>query len=194
MASQSDARVTPGTAVLGATAGVVAFALGLLVSFFAGAPTAGRVLRSFVPLRDAGAHLAPAWKVGAWLFYDAHFVGTRVGDAGMVADLVSMAGVEFLYLVPPVLLLLAGGGVALLVGAADPRRGLVAGTTVAVGYLLAVVVLLPLVGFAGIGPVALRAAVVAGIVYPVAFGGAGGALVGVVRADRRPGESLAGVR
>ena len=60
-----------------------------------------------------------------------------------------------------------------------------AGATVAVGYLPLVVVLAVLVRHVNVQPSFLRALVVAGIVYPVAFGAAGGVLAAVLRADSR---------
>jgi hypothetical protein len=175
-----SARPTAATVVRGTAAGAVAFVVGYLLAYATGVGAANALLNGFLPYRDAGAHLAPAWKVAGWLFYDAHFAGTLIG--GQTTVLVSQASVEYLFLVPPALLLLAGGAVAIASGAEGPRAGFVAGLTVTVGYALLAVLGLLVVQWAGIGPLALRALVIAGVVYPVAFGAAGGALVGVVRA------------
>lgn len=173
-------RPTAATVVWGTATGAVAFVAGYLLTYATAVDTATALLNGFLPYRDAGANLAPAWKVAGWLFYDAQFVGTRIG--GRTTVLVSQANVEYLFLVPPALLLLAGGAVAIASGADGPRPGFLAGTTVTAGYALLAVLGLLVVSWAGIGPIALRALVLAGLVYPVAFGAAGGTLVGVVRA------------
>lgn len=170
--------------VYGAVAGTVVYVLGYLLAYATATSAIERVARGYGPLESAGAAFAPAWKAVGWAFYDAHLVGTRLPGVSGHLDLVSLAGVQFLYLVPPLLLVLAGGVVAMLVGVNGPRSGVRAGLTIAVGYLLFSVIGALLVSFVGIQPDLLRAAVVAGVVYPVAFGAFGGWLVGVVRAGR----------
>lgn len=172
--------------VYGAVAGTVTYLLGYLIVFTTASSAVERIARGYGPLEGAGAPFAPAWKAAGWAFYDAHLVGTRLPGVSGHVDLVSLAGVQFLYLVPPLLLVLAGGVVAMLVGVDGPRSGVRAGLTIAVGYLLFAVIGALLVSFVGIQPDLLRASVIAGVVYPIAFGAIGGWLVGVVRADRRP--------
>jgi len=183
MSTQSRPLVRPATVVVGAVTGTAAYLLGyLLVALAAGGALDGP-LRGFGPLADAGARFAPTWKTAGWLFYDAHFVGTRVPGFGPV-DLVALAGQQYAYLVPPLALLAAGAAVAAYADVATPWAGVVVGTSVVAGYgLLALLgaLVLPSVG---VGPSLLRSVVLVGVVYPVAFGAAGGALAGVVRADR----------
>ncbi|WP_458188150.1 hypothetical protein [Haladaptatus sp. NG-WS-4] len=68
-----------------------------------------------------------------------------------------------------------------------------AGMTVAVGYLAAVVLGLLVASQAGVAPSPLRALVIAGVVYPVAFASLGGAAVGLFARETsdRSGESVA---
>ncbi|MFB6218231.1 MAG: transporter [Halobacteriaceae archaeon] len=167
--------------VRGGAAGAVAY-LGGYISVYPAAGDVRRLARAFEPLAAAGGRGAPAWKVTGWAFYDAHFVGTRF--AGRAVDLVSFAGLDPLYLVPPLSLALAGGVAAYTAGARRRRTGELAGMAVAAGYLPLVVGLAVLVRSAGVGPALLRAVVVAGVVYPVAFGGTGGVLAAGLRLAR----------
>lgn len=180
MSARDAPAVTLPTVIRGAALGAVAYLAGYLLAFVTAVGELQRLVRGYVPLAEAGARFAPEWKLAGWAFYDAQFVGTRF--PGQSVNVVSFAGVEFLYLVPPVLLLLAGGAVAWLSGSEESRDGLRAGATVAAGYVTLVVVLAVLVRHVNVQPSFLRALVVAGIVYPVAFGGVG-ALAAVLRAD-----------
>lgn len=131
----------------------------------------------------------PAWKAVLWLFYDSHFVGTRLpavygpgGDLLFRSELVDTVGVldaGYLYAVPVLLLFLAGAAVALLVGTTGPLDGLLVGASVTAGYLVVVVLGLFVATQGGVAPNPLRALVFAGIVYPVAFGAVGGATAGL---------------
>lgn len=186
-------RTRGATVARGAAVGVGAFLLDYLVTWV----TAGLAVASTAaPWPFSGA--APDWKAVLWLVYDSHFVGTRTpqvfgpnGDllAGSeLLDTVALLGTDYLYAVPVVLLVVAGGLVAWHVGAAGPREGLLAGVTVAVGYLAVVVLALFVASDGGVAPSPLRAVVVAGIVYPVAFGALGGTLAGLLgreTAERR---------
>lgn len=173
------------TVVYGAIVGISVYIVGYLLTYATAASAVNRAAQGNARLADAGAAFAPAWKAVGWVFYDAHLVGTRLPNASGHVNLVGLSGVQFLYLVPPLLLLAAGGTVAYLTGVDHPKAGVQAGLTIAIGYLLFAIIGAILVSFVGIQPDLLRAAVVAGIVYPVAFGAIGGGLVGVLRADRR---------
>lgn len=176
----------------GAAAGIVAFLLGYLATWI----TAGVRAASVTTTGPFGSSV-PRWRAVLWLFHDAHFVGTRtprvigpdgsLWSSGALVDTVGLLGVEYVYLVPPLALLVAGAAVSLWLRRGTPRAGLQAGMTVTAGYLVAVVLSLFVASNAGIGPSPLRALVVAGVVYPVAFGGLGG-LVGALLARRRAGE------
>lgn len=175
MTAESDrVGVTLPMVVRGGAAGAVAYFLGYAFAYLTAADAVGRAVRAFQPLSDAGARFAPAWKVAGWAFSDAHFVGTQF--AGRTVNTVAFGSVEYLYLVPPILLLLAGGLAAALAHSETPRAGLVAGVCVTAGYLPLAVILALLLQHANVRPSLLRALVVAGVVYPVAFGGIGGAL------------------
>ncbi|MDS0474497.1 hypothetical protein [Natrinema sp. 1APR25-10V2] len=179
---ESGTTIDAATAVRGGAAGVGSFLLGYLFTFLSAADTGVRVAGAFQPLASAGGRFAPAWKVAGWLFLDGHAVGTRFD--GRTVDAVSLAGVEFLYLVPPLLLVAAGALVAVTSASTTRRQGLVDGATVTVGYLLFVVVFAILTQHGNVRPTLLRALVVAGVAYPVAFGGLGGILAVVARTDR----------
>ncbi|MGM0718125.1 MAG: transporter [Halobacteriota archaeon] len=171
--------------VYGVIVGITGYVVGYLLTYATAASAVKRAVRGTVPLNDAGAAFAPAWKAVGWVFYDAHLVGTRVPNTSGHIDLVGHSEVQFLYLVPPLLLVVAGGSVAYFTRVKDPKAGVQAGLMIAIGYLPFAIIGAILVSFVGIQPDLLRAAVVAGIVYPVAFGAIGGGLVGVLRADRR---------
>ena len=172
----------PRTLVRGTGAGFAAFLVGYFVTWIiAGTRASGIVVGGFF----GGA--VPDWRALLWVFFDSHFVGTRtpqvVGPDGellarpYLVDTVGTLGLEFLYLVP-VVLTVAAGALAAFGVAPTPREGFRAGLTVAVGYLLAVLVGLFVASSGGVGPSPLRALVVAGVVYPLAFGALGGYLAG----------------
>ena len=178
MSETNTAGVSRATAVRGAAIGVGSFLLGYLVALLAAAEAVRVSARGFQPLANAGGQFVPGWKAAGWAFLDGHFVGTTY--PGGTIDMVAMGSVQFLYLVPPLLLLLAGGVVARAAGSTTPRDGLIQGITVAIGYLPMAVIFAMLLQHANVQPSLLRALVVAGLVYPVAFGGIGGALAAVL--------------
>lgn len=187
------------TVFRGTVAGASAFVVGYAVAWiFAGTRASGLTVTG--PFGGGG---VPDWRALLWLFYDSHFVGTRTpelfgpgGDrlaGGELVDTVALLGVEFLYAVPVLVLLLAGVALAQWAGAAGPRVGALAGGAVAAGYLLAAVAGLFVATQGGVAPSPLRAVVVAGVVYPVAFGAAGGFAAGLLgeRAEEERRESAA---
>lgn len=177
----------------GAGWGATAYVLGYLVTWILAGTRAANAT-DWWPLGGS----IPEWKAVLWVFYDAHFVGTRtpeiVGPGGNVwaggdlIDTVGLLGVEYLYAVPVLALLAVGARAAMLAGAATPREGLMAGTTVAIGYLALVVAGLFAGSHGGIAPSPLRALAIAGVVYPVAFGGIGGAVAGLYRRNAGSGD------
>lgn len=168
---------------VGALAGGGTYVLGYLLTYL----LAGEEVRqsALTGLLDLFAGEPTTWKVVGWLFYNAHMVETVVpGFPGSrTIDLIAEGGgsATLLYLVPPILLLAAG---LLVVRQADGDRdatdGAFAGTTVVLGYLpLAVVgafVFAVEVADATMQPEVGMALILAGLVYPVAFGALGGAL------------------
>lgn len=133
----------------------------------------------------------PDWRAVLWVFYDSHFVGTRTpeifgpgGDrwaGGDLIDTVELLGVEYLYLVPVVVLLIGGVTTAHLAGARTTKDGAIAGVTLALGYFSLVALGLFVATQGGVAPSPLRALVIAGVGYPIAFGAIGGAVTGFYR-------------
>jgi hypothetical protein len=140
------------------------------------------------------------------VFYGAHFVSTTL-DTGTgpqavdaLADLTTTIPTVVYYLVPAVVLTGASYVVVSRFGASGEltgRAGARAGTAIALGYLPLVVVGTALfrvtINFfdpfrSGVWSVDLFSAIVlAGLVYPLAFGALGGYLAVVRPSERRPG-------
>jgi len=175
----------------GALAGVGAYLLGYLATYVtqAGAVRDRLSTLNFLTSLFGGDPVA-AWQGVGWYFYNAHFVatvspsfggGTRSSDLLASAD----AGLTYLYVVPPLALLLAGAAVAVVEGVDGPADGALAALGVVPAYFLLAVV--GTVAFAyGVGdagsvhPDYVTGALLAGVVYPVVFGGVGGALGSLV--------------
>lgn len=128
-----------------------------------------------------------------WVFFEAHHVGSyaAVTEGGTtrtspipVRETAAWDG--WLLLVPIVALPVVGYLVASVAPTWNLRSGFEAGASIAVGYCLLVVLFVALPTVSGsldgttvtVGPNRLWAIVVAGIAYPVAFGGVGGAIAG----------------
>jgi hypothetical protein len=154
-----------------APVGAVAGALAWLAGYAAAVEAARRLFGS----------PNPAW--GAFLFYDVHLVPlTPVGGVTRAGGnaVVRMFGPVGLVggVVPACLLVVAGGVVAWRANARSLRAGAVAGAAVTAGYL-PLSVLGALVSterfFGGVyHPELLATAAVAGVAFPVVFGGIGG--------------------
>ncbi|MFB6172209.1 MAG: hypothetical protein ABEJ23_06725 [Haloarculaceae archaeon] len=144
--------------------------------------------------RDAGgAKLdVPLATALEWAFYAAHGVPLRVQTDGRWTLVTHAVDSPVLYAVPPATLVVGGYLVARLADVDDLRAGARAGAAVAVGYAALAVggLLVTRYGvdssFATVSvhPDAARA-VLAGVLYPVAFGGAGGTLAAAAT-DRLP--------
>lgn len=182
----------------GIVAGVVAYALGYLVTYLSHGDAVEEQLRGFNFFADFfGGEPVPIWQGVGWLFYNAHFVRTRIpGLGGPRSENFIAAGdagsLTLLYFVPVVLLLTAGFAVAWLAGAddgdgADPTTTAVNGATAVLGYLpLAVIGLFVFsyaVGDGAIEPNVITGIAVAGLIYPVLWGGLGGAVAGLVAGE-----------
>ncbi|MFB6161407.1 MAG: transporter [Haloferacaceae archaeon] len=179
-----DAR----TVGVGAALGAGAYLVGYLVVYLLTARTyresfAGRLLELLTGEPNA-------WKLVGWTLYDAHFVRSTVPVPLGGRETVALVGEvsaapAALYLLPVALLLAAGAAAAVVGAAADLRRGAVAGATVVAGYLpLAVAgafVFAFEVGDGRAGPTLVTAVLLAGLVYPLACGAAGGGVAGLVR-------------
>ncbi|WP_231554255.1 hypothetical protein [Halobellus rufus] len=118
------------------------------------------------------------------MFYSAHYVTSEIpGLFGSTAVNLISRGDAFpsaLFVVPPLVLVIAGALVAVAGRSESPLSGAVAGASVALGYLpLAVAGAFAFsisVGDSSAGPTLVTAILLAGLVYPLAFGGVGGAL------------------
>ncbi|TKX84156.1 transporter [Halorubrum sp. SS5] len=168
----------------GAVAGAAAYLLGYLSVYLT---QSGRIEEGLSGLNFLaelfGNDPISAWQVSGWMFYNAHFVETvfpaLFGGTQSRNLLMEAEGAGFLFVVPP-LLLLVGGLVAGRVAEADsPLAGARSGALVAAGYLpLALVgafLFRYAVGDGGVAPDIVTAVLLAGAVYPAAFGALGGA-------------------
>ena len=175
--SESDAAVT---LARGGLVGLAVWLLGYLVTFLLHAENVREAFATNVIEFFAGDPVT--WKLVGWLFFNAHFVATSI--PGLFGDSNSnfLSGAEditllVLYVVPPLLLLIAGAAVAR--GVNDPTEGAKTGGALAVGYVVASAVSAFLVRIsvadAVAGPTLVTAILLAGAVYPLVFGGLGGA-------------------
>ncbi|SNZ03199.1 hypothetical protein SAMN06269185_0215 [Natronoarchaeum philippinense] len=171
---------------IGALTGVAAYLGGYLVTYVSMRSSVEERLSGFNAVAELfGGDPIPAWKAVGWLFYNSHFVETTIPTFGGTqtqnfvanADGGSMA---LLFLVPPLLLLGAGVAAAAFSGARSAADGARTGAGVVAGYLplavLGILVFGYAVGEGQIGPDAITAVLLAGVVYPLAFGSVGGAL------------------
>lgn len=172
--------------VTGAGAGVGAWVLGYLITYVWQAGTVREQLRAFNFLAELlGGEPVPAWIGIGWYYYNAHFVSTLVpGFGGTRAENFIAAAdggaLSLLYILPPAVLLVSS---AVTVGRAEASTRLnaaVAGGSVTLGYLplciVGMFVFVYSVGEATVRPDGVTAVLLAGIVYPVVFGGLGGVL------------------
>lgn len=188
----------------GFVTGLAALAVGFLVTLSLSDADENREVVEDIVGSDgvAGAvlsELLPEWyHVASWLFLDAHqvdvsvSVGSPLGDAAWVGEYVEtvLPAASELQLLPPLLLVCAG----ILVTLRRSRTGAVdaalAGATVAIGYLPGIIAVAAVstfevtvfgdVALLEIGPAFGQAVLLAGLVYPLAFGVAGGILAFVL--------------
>jgi len=175
-------------AIRGAAAGAGAFVAAYLLSFllwaFVELPEPSTIGEAFDQavlgaLRDS----VPAWKAAGYVLFNAQFVdltyeGTLSASTFSVVDLASGSGLGLAYVVPPLCLAAAGYLVASAPGVRGTSQSAVAGALVAIGQLALVVVGAFLFAAesdgASLGVSLPNAVILAGIVYPVAFGAVGG--------------------
>jgi hypothetical protein len=161
---------------VGAAAGVGAWVLTYLFTYLVASNDIqnslfGRVLEA----ADIG-----VWQVVGWVFFNAHFVSTNV-DLGFfgsgATNAISGDGgfTVLLYIVPPLLLLAAGLAVGRYAGGGDTDAA-VAGASVVIGYGLLSVVGVFLFATDSVTPDPVTGILLAGLVYPLVFGTAGGAV------------------
>ena len=181
MSQATDAQSRP--YVEGAATGLAAWGLGyvltyLLVAADIESSALNRLIEFF------GGESATYELVG-WVFYNAHLVDISYTGIGLFSPPRSFVGGEdgftaLLYLIPPALLSVAGLAVGRYRGADEASEGALTGALVAPGYLLLSIVgtfaFSVSVGDASGAPDLIPAVLIAGVVYPVVFGGLGGAL------------------
>ncbi|WP_435074469.1 transporter [Halorubrum sp. HHNYT27] len=170
----------------GAAAGAVAYLLGYLFTYVTQQSAVEEQLAGVNFLADLfGGDPIPVWKAIGWVFYNGHFVNTRIPSlvgGSRTVNLISQAeggSLSLLFVVPPVLLFLAGLVAGRVAGATELVDGAKAGSLVIGGYLpLAVIGALLFrysVGDGAVAPDVVTAVLLAGAVYPAGFGAAGGA-------------------
>jgi hypothetical protein len=171
-------------AIGGAVAGAAAYLLGYLSVYVT---QSGRIEEGLSGLNFLaelfGNDPISAWQVSGWMFYNAHFVETvfpaLFGGTQSRNLLMEAEGAGFLFVLPPVLLLVGGLVAGRAAGADGPLDGARSGAFVAAGYLpLALVgafLFRYAVGDGSVAPDVVTAVLLAGAVYPAAFGALGGA-------------------
>ncbi|TKX80279.1 transporter [Halorubrum sp. SD626R] len=170
----------------GAAAGAAAYVLGYLFAYLTQRSAVESQLEGFNFFADLfGGDPIPTWKAIGWVFYNGHFVDTQVPSlvgGSQLTNLISQAdggSLTLLFVVPPVLLTLAGLAAGRIAGATEPVDGAKAGASVLVGYLPLAVIGAFLfrysVGDGAVAPDLVTAVLLAGAVYPAAFGAVGGA-------------------
>lgn len=190
----AERRVGSRPLVAGALAGIVAWGVGYAVTFVLTAPAVRESpVHRFIEALDG----EPAtYEMVGWVFYNAHFVNTVFRDVPLIGShTTSFIGGEdgftlLLYAIPVVALSVAGLALARYRRATDPTTGLRAGVAVLPGYLVVAVIgaflfEVSLGGSSG-GPDLLPSIFLCGTVYPVLFGGGGGALGGFLDRRARP--------
>jgi hypothetical protein len=162
----------------GAVVGGVAFVATYALTAFAALISSDSSLSEFT---SDGVSI-PLWKVAGWVFYSAHGgeVGVSVGGSSTGVGFVSS---PLIYALPPVVLVAAGYVLASESDSATRTAMLKGGATVAVGYgvLSAVGVFLTkysmsMIVTLSVEPDPVTGILLAGVLYPVAFGTVGGAL------------------
>lgn len=176
----------------GGAAGIGAAVLGYLVTYLWQRDEAREMMRGFnVFIEFFGAEPIPAWKTVGWLFYNAHFVAvTHPALGGGRASrnfIASGVAPALLYAVPVVILVGVAAAVAYTAGADTLTAGGLAGSTITVGYLplalLGVLFFRVTRGDATITVDPVAGILLAGTVYPLVGGAAGGVLGSVFVAD-----------
>jgi len=168
--------------VVGASTGVAAYVVGYLLVFVVSAGQVRDALSTTnAVIQFFGGDPIPTWQAVGWVFYDAHFVPIRYPALGGTAttNFISSSDLSpLLYAVPPVVLFAGGLAAARYVAALDASEGFRTGASAVFGYFVAVAVGVFVFaasrGGATIQPVPATALLVAGVVYPVVFGGLGG--------------------
>lgn len=170
--------------VPGIVGGVVAYVVGFVLTYLWVANRVRDALEGVNAIVEFfGGDPIPIWKAVGWVFYNAHFVPlTHPGLAGGESSRNFVQNGDLtvaLVLVPILVILLAGVGVGWY-AATDVRDGALSGVVLMLGYLPLSVfgIYLFQVARAGavVGPDDITGILLAGLLFPVVFGGLGGAL------------------
>ncbi|MFC3477074.1 transporter [Halobacterium litoreum] len=171
----------------GAVAGVLAYALGYVVTYLWQSSSVENALDGYNFVASLfGGDPIPTWQGVGWLFYNAHavaFTHPGLGGGRVARNFIADGNApQLLYLLPPLVLVLTGFVLARAANAPDGQTGARAGVQLASGYfVLAVVGLFAFQyssGGSSIHVDYVLGVVLAGLLYPLAFGAAGGALAG----------------
>jgi len=176
----------------GSLGGVVAYLLGYGITYVWKAPAVAEALRGVNLIANfLGIEAVPTWRGVGWLFYNAHFVRTRIPGPGgpTFTDFLARTDQGWLLMVlVPILLIAVGAAVAYRTdGSESVVRPAIHGGAVGVGYLPlaaagAVLTAQPIADTgAKIGPDLIPAVLLAGLGYPLVFGAIGGALFAISR-------------
>lgn len=178
-------RLRPTELVPGAAVGLLTWVVGYLFTYLLVAPeVTDSTLNRLIEGLDG---TLPTVDVVAWALYNAHFVEVIMRGGVLGDSAFSLVGGDngftpLLYLVPVGLLVAAGLAISRYQRAASPTAGAIVGLTVLPGYLLltiAGVFLFEVTAFGlEAGPDPVMAVILAGVVYPALFAGAGGAIGG----------------
>lgn len=190
--SASSSDTTP-PIVPGAIAGVFAWLVGYVFTYaITGTDLRESGLNAIIEFTGGE---SAAYELVGWVFFNAHFVDVVYTGIGQGLPASFVGGEEgftvLLFLVPPALLFAAGLGLGRYYGVTGPNRGAITGVLVVPGYLVLSVFGAFLFRVSALGatgePEFLTAILLAGIIYPLVFGGLGGAVAGMTAA--RGGES-----
>lgn len=178
-------RVGPDRLLRGGVAGTVAFLAGYALTYAWKASTVNDALRGVNFVADLlGTTTIPTWKAVAWLFYGQHYVQTThptIGGRGMLNLVQQSNDTTVLLLIPPLLLVLAGAIVVAIEEREELGSAALGGALVVAGYaplaIAGAFVTAHEMGDAGtVAPDPVGAILVAGLLYPIVFGGIGGAI------------------
>ncbi len=170
----------------GPALGVGAWVVGYLLTFVVVAPNVRD--SSINQLLEAFDGTLPTFDIVGWVFFNAHFVDTLVqGLLSSEESAVSFIGSDggftiLLYAVPAALLVAVGLALARYQAVTKPRKGFLVGLTILPSYAVLSVVGAWLFDVSTLGvivaPDIVMAFVIAGLLYPLVFAGAGGAIGG----------------
>lgn len=173
--------------VRGSVLGILSWVIGYVLTYLL---VANDISESFLQQAIEAFQDEPAtYEMVGWVFYNAHFVDTAIEGIPMIGGSSTnfiTGEAEFtmlLYVIPIALLIGAGLALARYESVESPTGGVLAGITVVPGYLLAIVagVFLFEVSIGGVAaaPDMIQAIGLAGVTYPLVFGGIGGAIASI---------------